>query len=353
MGLDELRQAIDDADREILSALKRRAVAAQAIGREKAESGRAAFAPDREAEVFRRVRGADTAPLPPAATVAIFTEIVGACLALESALRVAFLGPEFTFSHLAVLARFGRQAVPVACASIPDAINAAAQGRAAVAMVPVENSSQGPVGETLDALVDTHLPVVGEYTLPIRHSLLGRGELAAVRMVYGHPQPLAQCRRWLAMNAPHVELIPAPSSATAAAQAAAAEDAAAIGPDQAGSAAGLEVLAANIQDDPANRTRFWLVGGERPGPTGKDKTSLVLTTPHRAGALHEALTPFRDYGLNMTMIHSRPARGRGWEYTFYVDFQGHEQDPDCAKALTALRELCPLLAVLGSYPEGS
>ena len=352
MSLDELRRQIDEADRRIIEALRARAEAAEGIGKEKAQNGKPAFAPDREADVFRRLQSADAGPLTREALTAIFTEIISACLALEHPLRVAYLGPQYTFSHQAVLARFGHAVQPVPQPTIAEAINAAAKGQADLAMVPVENSSQGPIGETLDSLVETHLPVVGEYSLPVRHHLVGVGtDLADIQVIYSHPQPLAQCRHWLATNVPLADLVPASSTAGAAEQAAAQPGSAAIAPEPAGKANGLNVLAGNIQDDADNRTRFWVVGGDAPHPTGQDKTSLVLTTPHRAGALHEALRPFREHDLNMTMIQSRPARSRGWEYMFFVDLQGHADDPSVQPALVALRELCPMLVVLGSYPE--
>jgi chorismate mutase/prephenate dehydratase len=349
MALDALRRQIDEVDREIIAALKRRAETAQEIGRAKAAEARPAFASDREAEVLRRIQTADAEPLDPTQLKAIFVEIMSACRALEQPLRIAYLGPEFTFSHQAVLARFGRSCLPVAHPSIHDAINAVPGGQAHLALVPVENSSEGPIGETFDALVEGDLSVAGECYLLIRHTLLGHSTLDAVRVVYSHPQPLAQCRRWLRENLPAAELIPTSSSATAAALAAEDDERAAVAPLEAGQSKGLRVLAENVQDDAWNRTRFWIVGGPKPIPTGRDKTSLVFATPHRAGALHAALTPFRDFGANMTMIHSRPLRGRSWEYLFFIDFQGHADI--AGRLLDALRELCPMLKVLGSYPE--
>jgi len=349
MALDELRRQIDVVDHEITAALKRRAGIAQEIGRAKASEGRPAFASDREAEVLRRVEVEDATPLDPTQLKAIFVEIMSACRALEQSLRVAYLGPEFTFSHQAVLARFGQSCVPVSQSSVHEAVNAVAGGQADLALVPVENSSEGPIGETFDALVEGDLCVTGECYLPIRHTLLGHSALDAVRVVYSHPQPLAQCRKWLRENLPAAELVPTSSTATAAALAAENDERAAVAPLEAGQSQGLRVLAENVQDDAWNRTRFWVVGGPAPAPTGRDKTSLVLATPHRAGALHAALTPFRDFGANMTMIHSRPFRGRSWEYLFFIDFQGHADE--ARRLLEALRELCPLLKVLGSYPE--
>ncbi len=351
MTLDELRERINDADLEIVAALKRRAEAARAIGQVKADQGRAAFAADREVEVLRRVQAQDAAPLSPGQLKAIFVEIISACRALEQPLRVAYLGPELTFSHQAVLARFGQSSIPVPAPSVFDAISAVAVGQADLALVPVENSSQGPIGETFDTLVEGDLPVTGEYYLPVRHTLFGRGALEQVEVVYSHPQPLAQCRRWIRENLPGAQLIPTSSTATAADLAAEADGRAAIAPPGAGQAKGLRALAEDIQDDAWNRTRFWIVGGPKPGPTGRDKTSLALATPHRSGALHAALQPFRDFGANMTMIHSRPLRGRTWEYLFFIDFQGHADSPACAQVVTALNELCPMLKVLGSYPE--
>jgi chorismate mutase/prephenate dehydratase len=351
MDLHELRREIDEADRQIISALQRRAAAARQVGARKARSGRAAFAPDREAAIMRKLSKADVAPLTNEALKAIYVEIISACLALEQPQRVAYLGPQFTFSHQAVVARFGRSAQPVPQPSVEDALTAVATGRADLAMVPVENSTEGPVGVTFDCLAESDVPVVGEYYLLVRLNLVGRGPLSDIREVYSHPQPLAQCRHWLAQNLPNAQLIPTSSSAAAAQLAAESPDRAAVAPAEAGHASGLDLLAQDIHDDPSNRTRFWIVGGTPPRPTGKDKTSLVIATRHQSGALHEALSPFREFGLNMTMIHSRPMRGRSWEYHFFVDFQGHADEPVCGKALAALRETCAMVKTLGSYPE--
>jgi chorismate mutase/prephenate dehydratase len=351
MTLDELRRQIDAADEAIVAALQRRAQAAQEIGRVKAASGQGAFAPEREVEILRRLRSHDSSPLTSAKLRAIFVEIISACRALEEPVRVAYLGPEFTFSHQAALARFGQFCRALPQPSVHDAINAVATGQADVAMVPVENSTEGPVGETFDCLVEGDLTVTGEHYLAVRHTLLGKGAPDEARTVYSHPQILAQCRRWLREHLPTAELVPVSSSSVAAALAAEGEDRAAIAPVAAGQAAGLAVLAEGVQDDAWNRTRFWIVGGPPPGATGRDKTSLVLVTPHRAGALHAALQPFRDHAANMTMIHSRPLRGRTWEYLFFIDFQGHVRDDSARQVIEGLRDLCPLLKVLGSYPE--
>jgi chorismate mutase/prephenate dehydratase len=350
MTLDELRRKIDEADDRIIDALRARAEAADQIGRVKAEAGQDAFAPEREAEVLRRLESADATPLSTDALKAIFTEVISACRALERRLRIAYLGPEFTFSYQAVLARFGAVCDPVAFPSVNEAVSAVTTDQADLAIAPVENSTEGPVGETFDSLVETELQIVGEFYLAVQHALVGKTDLEDIAEVYSHPQPLAQCRRWLARHLPVARLVPTSSSADAAARAAAAERAAAIAPAEAGRANGLDVLASNIQDDPANRTRFWVVGSQQPAATGKDKTSLVMATPHRAGALHAALQPFRDFNINMTMIHSRPLKGRAWEYLFFIDFQGHADDPGPAEALAALGDLCPMLKVLGAYP---
>ncbi|MBM3475391.1 MAG: prephenate dehydratase [Armatimonadetes bacterium] len=351
MSVDELRRAIDEADRQIIEALKQRATAAKRIGEFKASEGRVAFAPDREAAIMRKLAAADVAPLPNEALKAIYVEVISACLALEHPIRVAYLGPQFTFSHQAVVARFGRSAHAIPCPSVDDAVGAVAAGQANLAMVPVENSTEGPVGATFDCMVESELPVVGEFYLPVRHNLVGRGPMEQIEEVYSHPQVLAQCRRWLAQNLPNANLVPTSSSAAAAQMAAEANSRAAIAPAEAGHASGLQVIAENIHDEPGNRTRFWIVGGTPPRPTGKDKTSLAMATRHRSGALHEALEPFRDYDLNLTMIHSRPLRGRTWEYLFFIDFQGHAEDPAAKEALDGLRELCAMLKVLGTYPE--
>ncbi len=351
MGLDDLRAKIDQIDRRIVELLRERAKVAAEIGRVKHAQGLPAFDPAREQVVLDRVAAAETDPLPKSALRAIFTEIMSACRAIEEPVSVAYLGPEYTFSHLAALARFGHGAEYVECHSITEVFEAVEHGRARVGVVPVENSLSGTVAETLDCLLRGDLRILGEHYQRIEQSLLSKGTLESIKTVHSHPHAFAQCRRWLKENLPAAELVLAASTAAAARAAAeAGETAAAIATAAAAEPYGLKVLARGIEDDPTNRTRFFVVGHGQTEPTGQDKTSLVFATPHRAGALHEALTSLRIYGINMTMIQSRPAQGRLWNYVFFVDIEGHERDEVVARALEDLAGRTSHLAVLGSYP---
>lgn len=350
MSLDELRARIDAIDERILELLVERAGLATEVGRFKEATDRPVYAPHREAEIVRRLTARDLGPLDREAIAAIFGEIISACRALEQLPTVAYLGPEHTFSHLAARKRFGRRAEFVAAGSIADVFDAVERGTANFGVVPIQNSTEGVVGLTLDCLLTTPLRICAEIYVQVHHFLAAAGDLAQIREVRSHPQVLAQCRIWLREHLPGVAQV-ATSSSSAAAEAAAGNPAiAAICTREAAQAFGLTVLEERIEDLADNRTRFFVVGDLDVPPTGADKTSLVFTTPHRAGALHRALGTFAEHGINLTLIESRPARARLWEYVFFVDFEGHQQDPGPAAALSALAEFCPLLKVLGSYP---
>jgi chorismate mutase/prephenate dehydratase len=350
MDLSDLRAAIDAIDAELIQLLRRRAEVVKEIGKRKNEAGETVFDAAREEMVLRRASAVDAAPLSTEAVRAIFAEIISACRALEEPVIVAYLGPPYTFTHLAARHRFGSQANYLDCGSVHGVFDAVERGQASVGVVPVENSLSGAVPETLDRLVTTDLKIIGEHYQPIEQCLLGNSSLEEVRKLHTHPQAHAQCQRWLRENLPNVEVINQSSTAAAARAAQADPGSAAIGPAEAADAYGVRVLARAIQDYPDNRTRFFVLGRGVPAPTGRDKTSLVFAAQHRAGALHEALTPFRVYGVNMTMIQSRPVPGRLWQYVFFVDIEGHEKDGHVAKALQDMRELASNLAVLGSYP---
>ncbi|MBC7288188.1 MAG: prephenate dehydratase [Armatimonadetes bacterium] len=351
MDIGELRAQIDDIDRKIVELLRRRAQVAVEIGRLKRQNGAGGFDPVRESVVLESVARMETEPLTPKAVQAVFSEIISACRALEETLRVAFLGPQHTFSHLAAVRRFGREAEYIDCASVTEVFEAVERGRAGVGVVPVENSLAGAVPETLDCFLRTALQIVGEHYERIEHCLLGVGPVEKIRTIYTQPHAEAQCRRWLREHFPQADLIPQPSTAAAARAAAeAGETAAAIGPAAAARPYGLEVLERGIEDDSRNWTRFFIIGRGRTTPTSKDKTSLVFSVPHRAGSLHEALTPLRDHKVNMTMIQSRPVPGRLWTYAFFVDIEGHQEDPAISQALEELRARASDFAILGSYP---
>lgn len=349
MSLDELRARIDAIDERILELLVERAALAVEVGRLKEAADRPVYAPHREAEIVRRLSGRDLGPLDGEAIAAVFGEIISACRALEEPPTVYYLGPEHTFSHLAARKRFGRRAQFLAAGSIADVFDAVERA-SGFGVVPIQNSTEGVVGITLDCLLATPLRICAEVYVQVHHFLAAAGEPGQIRAVHSHPQVLAQCRLWLREHLPGVPQVAASSSSAAAEAAAADPSVAAICTREAAQAHGLTVLAEKLEDRADNRTRFFVVGDLDVPPTGADKTSVVFTTPHRAGALYRALGAFAEHGINLTLIESRPARARLWEYVFFVDFEGHQQDPGPAAALSALAEFCPLLKVLGSYP---
>jgi chorismate mutase/prephenate dehydratase len=345
------RDAIDALDREILARLSARARHAQAIGRLKEGSGAAAYRPEREARVLARLADENPGPLPREAVVLLFRQIMSACLALERPLKIAYLGPPGTFTHAAVERHFGAFVDGVPEASIDEVFRAAESGRADYAVVPVENSTEGAVGRTLDLICSTGLSVCGEIKLRVQQNLLSTAaSMTDVIKVYSHAQSLAQCVQWLARHLPGVQRVAVSSNAEAARLAAAETGAAAIAGEIAASIYGLSILAAHIEDEPNNTTRFWVLGRQQVRASGRDETSLVLSTPNRPGAVHALLEPLARHGVSMTRFESRPARTGLWVYLFYLVVTGHRSDAPVAAALAELGERAPFLKLLGSYP---
>jgi chorismate mutase/prephenate dehydratase len=299
-----------------------------------------------------KVRG----PLSGERVSAVFRELISACRGLEEAIRVSYLGPEGTFSEQAVRKHFGRAVDALPAASVDEAFRRCESGAAQFTVVPVENSTEGAVGRTLDLLVATPLRICGEIELRVHQNLMSRAEqISAVKKVYSHAQSLAQCNGWLSQNLPGVERVPVTSNAEAARRAADEPGAAAIAGEAAAERYQLGVLARAIEDDPNNTTRFLVLGNLEPGPTGRDRTSLVMSAENKPGAVHALLTPLAQHRVSMTRIESRPARARSalWEYVFFIDVEGHQRDEPVAKALGELKRLAPYLKVLGSYPAAA
>jgi chorismate mutase/prephenate dehydratase len=343
------RAEIDALDEKIVALLNQRATRAAAIGRLKANGG--AYRPEREAEVLRRVAGANRGPLTNAVLLRLYTEIISACRSLEEPLAVAYLGPQGTFSEMALGRQFGAAVEAQPCASIDEVFRAAETGTAQYAVVPVENSTDGAIGRTLDLLLATPLKICAEVVLRVQQNLMAkRPSMKAIRKVYSHPQSLAQCHGWLAQNLPGAKRVPLASNAEAARVAAKEAGAAAIGPEIAAARYGLKLLARSIEDDPKNRTRFLVLGSHDAGASGKDRTSLVMTAHNKPGSLHDLIASFAAHGVSMTRLESRPARTGQWEYYFYVDLEGHQQDPKVARALAELRDKAPFVKIFGSYP---
>jgi chorismate mutase/prephenate dehydratase len=346
--LPKLRAEIDALDADILAKLSRRAVVAHRIGEIKQG---AIYRPEREAQVLRRLADLNPGPLPAAAVQRIFREIMSACLALEQPLAVAYLGPAGTFSESAARKQFGSGPRLLPVATIDDVFRAVEAGNADYGVVPVENSTEGAVGRTQDLLLTSPVQVCGEVKLPIHQNLLSRAAgLGAVQRVYSHAQSLAQCHEWLNRNLPDVPRMPVASNAEAARLAAEEPDAAALAGEAAGELYGLATLASRVEDDPNNTTRFLVISSHDAGPSGRDKTSLVCSTPNRPGAMHALLEPLAHHGVSMTKLQSRPARSGLWEYVFYIDVEGHQSEPAVAAALAGLKDRAAFLKVLGSYP---
>ena len=352
-GLDRLRAQIDAINVKLVRLLNQRAKVAQAIGHLKQAGGAAIYQPARERAVLDRVTELNAGPLMGEHLRRIFVEIISACTALEHPLRVAYLGPEYTYSYEAARMRFGSSAQFAAQPSIAAVFAALDTARADFGVVPVENSTEGSVTLTLDLLIDTPLVIIGEVLLPIRHALMSRaGDAAAIRVIYSHQQSLGQCRNYLAANFPHCRLEAAASNAAAAERAAGEPDAAAIASEAAAAPYGLCVIARNIQDSAQNTTRFLVIGSHPAGRSGADKTTALFAVRDEVGALNQALNIFARNRINISKIESRPLRSRPWEYLFFVDLSGHRQDPGLKRALAALERKALFLKVLGSYPEG-
>jgi len=348
-GIDKLRREIDALDDELLALVNKRAGLAQKIGALK--GGAPVYRPERESQILGRIGKTNSGPLSAEGRVAIFREIISACRAVEEPLRVAYLGPTGTFSEMAVLEQFGRSVEAVACASIDEAFRAAETGGAQFAVVPMENSTEGVIGRSLDLLLTTRLKICAEVVLRVRQNLMRKGKnLKGVKRVYSHQQSLGQCQKWLAQHLPDAERIAVASNAEAARLASKEKAACAIGPKLAAERYGLDVIAADIEDESNNRTRFVVLGSIEPAASGRDGTSLVMSAPNRPGAVHALLEPLARHGVSMSRLESRPTRVGKWEYYFYVDLVGHRSDAPLAAALAELEKLAPFLKILGSYP---
>jgi chorismate mutase / prephenate dehydratase len=348
--LDRLRAAIDAVDDRILESLSERARLAREVGSLKAGQ---AYRPEREAQVLRRIKERNPGPLSDEAAGLLFREIMSACLAVERPITVAYLGPKGTFSERAALKHFGLAADALPTPSIDEVFRAVESGSADFGIVPVENSTEGAVGRSLDLMPQTPMKVCGEVIVRIHHHLMSKEppkDFSGIRRVFSHGQSLAQCHEWLNANLPHVERVAVSSNAEAARRASEEAGSAAVAGEMAAEHYGLRILASNIEDEPNNTTRFLILGDYEPKPSGRDKTSLVLSARNRAGAVYEMLTPFATRGVSMTKFESRPSRVALWDYLFFVDIEGHRDDAIVATALEEVAKIAGYLKVLGSYP---
>jgi chorismate mutase/prephenate dehydratase len=350
----ELRAEIDRLDNEIQGLINQRAAQVLEIARLKEAGGGPFYRPEREAQILSRLAERNQGPFPAGDMVRIFREIMSSCLALERRLRVAYLGPEASFTHAAVQTHFGHAVEEVSLRTIGEVFRAVDAGQADYGVVPIENSTEGAVNATLDALMHTPLKLCGEVALRVEHHLMGlAGSPKAIRRLYVHPQTRAQCREWLTANLAEAEWVEVLSNAEAARLAAEEPDAAAVAGAAAAEHYGLPVLAAGIEDDPENTTRFVVLGEQAAGPSGRDKTSVLVSGPNRPGSLLHMLEPFSEAGVNLTKIVSRPAREALWDYVFFLDLEGHCDDTPVAQALEGVRAGGGAVQVLGCYPQAA
>jgi chorismate mutase/prephenate dehydratase len=350
--LEQLRTRIDELDVQLQELLTERANCARQIAEVKQdEPGKPDFyRPEREAEVLRRIRDRNKGPLSGDEVARLFREIMSACLALEQPLTIAYLGPEGTYTQQAALKHFGHSVELRPLGAIDEIFREVEAGGADFGVVPVENSTEGAINHTLDMFIRSPLRICGDVEMPIHHQLLGRG-LAQIRSVRAHQQALAQCREWLDANLPNAERVTVSSNAEAARIAGEDAEVAAIASDTAAELYALNILVPNIEDDPNNTTRFLVVGDQYVGPSGRDKTSLVVAVHNKPGALYILLEPIARHGVSMTKIESRPSHITKWDYVFFLDIEGHLEDENVARALNELEAKASLFKVLGSYPR--
>ncbi len=352
-ALNDLRKRINEIDRNLVGLLDERVRLAGEIGKTKVRDGVPFFDPAREEEVLERAQGSSDGSFPTPALRRIFREIISASISLQKKLVIGFLGPEATFTHQAARECFGSSVEFRAFRTIPEVFSAVERGAVDYGVAPVENSIQGSVFATMDSLVDADLRIIAERRLSIEHCLISREPLDQIQRVYSKDQALGQCRSWLAKNLPNADLIDATSTAGAVKIAAEEEGAAAIASALAASEFDLPVLERGIQDVRSNFTRFLVLG--RPDctpavPEERARTAVILSISDAPGALQKALGPFADKGINLSRIESRPSRKKAWDYLFFIEFAGHENNPDVAEVLEGLRANCPLVKVLGSFP---
>ena len=355
--LIETRRRIDAIDSELQALINERARIAQVVGVAKRAGGTATaefYRPEREAEVLRSVIERNKGPLTNEEMVRLFREIMSACLAQQEPLKVAFLGPEGTFTQTAVLNHFGHSVRALPLASIDEVFHEVESASADFGVVPIENSTEGTVNHTLDRFLSSPLKICGEVELRVRHHLMGNmNALARIERICSHPQSLAQCRQWLEEHLPGIEQVPVSSNAEGARRARDEKGSAAIAGETAAEVYGLKLLAAEIEDRSDNTTRFLILGRKLFTPSGEDRTTLLVSVGHTdaPGALYRLLEPLARHRISLTRIESRPSRRRKWDYVFFMDFEGHADEPHIAKALAALKKRASLFRVLGSYPR--
>lgn len=353
MSLEELRKKIDEIDTKLVELLNERAEVVVDVGKVKNKDDSPIYVPHREKAVLDKIKKINHGPLPDKCLEAIWREMMSGSFVLEKPLRIAYLGPKGSFSHNAAMLKFGQSVEYEAVADINSVFQEVSKGHCDLGVVPVENSSGGGVLETLDSLIDSDVMICAEVYMAIHHNLMANCPLNDVEKVYSKPEIFAQCRRWLSSTFEDSKTIAVASSAKAAQLAAEEENAASIGSHLAAELYGLKIICENIEDNPNNITRFVVLGKEDAKRTGDDKTSLLFSTSHKAGALVDVLQEFKNNGVNLTNIESRPSKKREWEYYFFTDCLGHKTDENVIRALNDARQHCLQLSILGSYPKNA
>jgi chorismate mutase / prephenate dehydratase len=354
MNLSDIRARIDALDSQLLELLNQRADLVHEVGEVKKRDKVSIYAPEREEKLLRSLTKLNekiNGRLPSTAVRAIYREIMSASYALEKGLTIAYLGPVATWSHQAAREKFGASVEFAPQSSIAEVFNVVARGKADYGVVPIENSTEGAVNYTLDQFMDSELRVCAQFSLKIENNLISRFTRDEIKAVYTHPQVIGQCRQWLRHNLPNVDLIEVSSTTRAAELASKEPNSAAIAGSMAAEVYGLNILDTSIQDSPNNTTRFLVIGPNSCPPTGDDKTSLMFSVQDKPGALFSVLEPFKELRINMSKIESRPSKRKAWEYFFFVDVEGHAEDPALVKALGELQKHCSFVKILGSYPK--
>jgi chorismate mutase/prephenate dehydratase len=350
--LDPLRLQIDQIDQQLIELLNSRARIVVQIGKLKQSQGTPIYAPDREKTILDRVRSLNRGPLSDRCLEAVYREVMSGSFALEKPLRIGFLGPEGSFSHAASVSKFGSSVDYVPLSAIPAVFEEVVRGHVDYGLVPVENSIGGGIVDTLDAFTSSSAKICAEVLLTVHHNLLANLPWEKVEKIYSKAEVFSQCRNWLSATAKDRPTIPVDSTTAAAQMARDQVGVAAIGSKQAAEIYGLHILFENIEDNPDNMTRFFVIGREAARRTGDDKTAIMFTTAHKPGALAEVLDVFKENGINLTDIEKRPSRKVNWEYYFFIDAQGHADDAGMKTAIEQAKKHCLQLTVLGSYPKG-
>ena len=349
--LAPLRVQIDALDTQLITLLNERAKLAQAVGHVKQKYKQPVFRPEREAQVLEKIAQRNPGPLPSHHLQALWREVMSVCRAMEEAVKVAFLGPAGTYTEQAMAKQFGHAIHGIDCSTIDDIFRTVEADGAAFGVVPIENSIEGAINRTMDLLLNSPLRICAEVSLAIRHSLMHRtGDMTQVTTIVAHPQALAQCYGWLKQHYPNIEQKPVSSNAQGARMAQESDAIACIAGDSAAMMYELQKVAVGIQDDANNRTRFVVLGKQVCSPSPADKTSLILAAPNKAGSVFELIEPLARHGVSMVRFESRPAKQKGWEYYFYIDFIGHAEQDNVAKALAEIEAQAAFYKCLGSYP---